>query len=450
MTADGSKVRRQADAWHIRYKDASGKWQSTRGYTDEQATWEKVKALEATGKAFDKVKAARLAEGLERPWEDQQSRPLVEHLADFQASLAARNNSPEHVSKVIACIRIICEQCGFATLADVDAGKVERWLADAQRRSPAAKSGPSVTGTARTYREIGRAFGVTEEAVKHWRKAGTPIQAKAENRLEAIARWRESRQLDKGGHSAQTRNHHLRSIKQFTRWLVKRGRSGNDPLIELSPVEVRSDRRHDRRALDPAEFGRLLDAAARGPVVEGLAGPDRVMLYLLAGWTGFRRKELASLTSRSFDLEGIPPAVKILACYSKNKRSDAIPLHPVVVERLQEWFASKPHMGADDRLFALRTDGGSWRKTNKMMAVDLAAAGLSYQDEAGLYADFHSNRHTFISNLGRAGVSVTMAQKLARHSTPSLTANVYTHLGLEDKAGAIASLPSPEMPEAAA
>ena len=41
---------------------------------------------------------------------------------------------------------------------------------------------------------------------------------------------------------------------------------------------------------------------------------------------------------------------------------------------------------------------------------------LAYRDHAGLVADFHSLRHTFISNLARAGVHPKLAQSLARHS----------------------------------
>jgi site-specific recombinase XerD len=48
-----------------------------------------------------------------------------------------------------------------------------------------------------------------------------------------------------------------------------------------------------------------------------------------------------------------------------------------------------------------------------------------------LFADFHANRHTFISNLGRAGVPLATAQKLARHADPKLTANVYCHFASE-------------------
>ncbi len=68
---------------------------------------------------------------------------------------------------------------------------------------------------------------------------------------------------------------------------------------------------------------------------------------------------------------------------------------------------------------------------------------LEYQDDAGLFADFHSNRHTFITNLERAGVSPRTAQTLARHCDIRLTMGVYTHIGLHDQTTAIESLPAP-------
>jgi integrase len=68
---------------------------------------------------------------------------------------------------------------------------------------------------------------------------------------------------------------------------------------------------------------------------------------------------------------------------------------------------------------------------------------VCYIDDEGMLADFHANRHTFISNLSRAGVPLAMAQKLARHSDPWLTAIRYTHLEIGDPAAAISSLPTP-------
>jgi hypothetical protein len=117
-------------------------------------------------------------------------------------------------------------------------------------------------------------------------------------------------------------------------------------------------------------------------------------------------------------------------------------LHPVVVERFRAWLAGR-ELDPDEPLFRLRTAGGHWRKTSKMMKLDLERAGIPYRDEDGLFADFHANRHTYITNLGKTGASLTTAQSLARHSDPKLTASTYTHLGLSDKAAAIEALPPP-------
>jgi integrase len=68
---------------------------------------------------------------------------------------------------------------------------------------------------------------------------------------------------------------------------------------------------------------------------------------------------------------------------------------------------------------------------------------LQYQDENGLYADFHANRHTFISNLAKSGVSPKVAQTMARHSDINLTMNVYSHVKMEEQEAAIAVLPAP-------
>ncbi len=155
--------------------------------------------------------------------------------------------------------------------------------------------------------------------------------------------------------------------------------------------------------------------------------------------------------------------VRVQAAYSKNGRADEIPLHTTVVERLRAWLKAKGDIEPGEPLICLQTSGGNWRRPSKMMFHDLGVARetwideadtdlekkrrlkssfLKYQDDDGLFADFHSNRHTFISNLGRAGVPLATAQKLARHSTPTLTSNTYTHLELSDKAAAIELLPN--------
>lgn len=139
-------------------------------------------------------------------------------------------------------------------------------------------------------------------------------------------------------------------------------------------------------------------------------------------------------------------------------------LHPAVVERLRSWLSERkpPHRSF---LFPISKEAcGFERKTAKMMKIELenarkrwiSEAGtdeeikirtqsdfLSYKNQSGLFADFHANRHTFITNLAKGGVSPKVAQTLARHSDIRLTMNVYTHTDLAERVSAISKLPSP-------
>jgi integrase/recombinase XerD len=272
------------------------------------------------------------------------------------------------------------------------------------------------------------------------------------------------------GWSAQTYNHYLGAARQFTRWLVRDRRLPSDPLSDVSKLNTPADRRHDRRALTYEEFGRLTTAAKSGKAREGISGPDRAMLYVLAGWTGFRKGELGSLTKSSFRLDDTPPTVTVAAAYSKRRRQDTQILHPEVVRQLREWLASKANLAATDLLFPISARaGGLERDVCNMVQKDLAAARkawlkeakneaeresreksdfLSYRNYAGLFADFHSLRHFFITNLERSGVSPRMAQTLARHSDIRLTLGIYTHVALHDQVEAIEALPGPGVGDA--
>jgi len=67
-----------------------------------------------------------------------------------------------------------------------------------------------------------------------------------------------------------------------------------------------------------------------------------------------------------------------------------------------------------------------------MLRVDLRAAGIPYRDGAGRVVDFHALRHSYVTHLVRAGLSVAVVQRLARHSTPTLTLARYTHVEEEE------------------
>ncbi len=78
----------------------------------------------------------------------------------------------------------------------------------------------------------------------------------------------------------------------------------------------------------------------------------------------------------------------------------------------------------------------------KVLNRDLYFAGIEKKDDAGRVLDVHALRHTYCTRLSKAGVSLQLGQRLMRHSTPSLTANYYTHLDLGDKRKGVDMLPA--------
>jgi len=376
----GEKVQTKSRKWWGGYRDALGREKRVPLAGDKMAA---QAMLNETLCRVEREKA-----GLVDPTDQQRKRPLKEHLADFKRYLQNKGVTATQTQIATSQIQKMVDAKKWKLLDDITATDVLDFLG----------------------------------------------------------------QLRKEGKSAQTYNHYLKSVKQFARWLVRDHRTPIDVLAHLSKMNVSIDRRHDRRALSPDEFKRPVDAAQGGATVETIPGPDRAMMYVLAAWTGFCKGEIGSLSQRSFDLDADPATATVSACYSKRKRQDTQISHAEVVRLLREWLATKPRVGADGLLFPIsgKVPGGTERKTHKMMRRDLEAARkkwikeaktetekgarektdfLKYCDDSGLFADFHSHRHVFITSLERANVSPKMAQTLARHSDVRLTLGVYTHVG---------------------
>ena len=236
---------------------------------------------------------------------------------------------------------------------------------------------------------------------------------------------------------AKTRNHYLRACKMYSRWRRREGLALSDPLEVMNLANAEADRRRVRRALSDEDFAKLIEATRDSTTtVLGLTPAQRVILYLVATYTGLRAGELASLTRESFRLAETGSTVLVRAGQSKNRRTVALPIPSALVATLATWMAHQP---AGVPLFAAR-----WSDEDRgaeMLRHDLEAAGVPFKDAAGRVFDFHSLRVQTASNLARARVPLVTAQQLMRHSTPILTANVYTSLGHDELAAAVDKVP---------
>jgi integrase len=229
------------------------------------------------------------------------------------------------------------------------------------------------------------------------------------------------------GIAQRTFNASLQAAKGFCKWMLQEQRAPSNPLQYLQYTKQTENRRR-RRALDVDEQRRLLTATAAGPKHHALTGPERTMIYRVALETGLRANEIRHLTPASFDFEAC--RVYLPGTYTKNGKAADLPLKPDTAAALRAFLADK---APDARPFAVPSQPA------RMMRLDLKAAGIEYVVN-GEQADFHSLRHTFITNVGRTGAPVFDVMKLARHSDVKMTLG-YTH-GVQDaEENAINALP---------
>ncbi len=365
---NGKRVRKQSRYWYIDYKTADGTRKRVKGFKDKQATAQLAAKLE---------KEAELAEaGIVDKYKEHRKRPLAEHAEDFRASLINKGTTEKQAQQVYNRTTAILEACKFVFMADIQATKIQRYLA--QRR-----------------------------------QAGLGIRSS---------------------------NFYLQAIKQFCRWMVADSRTADNSIEYLKGQTVVDER--ERRASTLEEINRLLEATAKGPKHHSMTAKARHMLYVLGLTSGLRASELASLTWQLLDLNAVEPTITVKAGYTKNRKETTLPLRRDIAGLFRQW---QTESGAKltDRIFA----GFNPKKGAAMLKQDLEAAGIAYEDEAGRVADFHSLRHSFITNVVKSGATVKESQVLARHSKPELTIGIYTHIGISDERRALEKMPTLTNPD---
>jgi site-specific recombinase XerD len=304
---------------------------------------------------------------------EQRRTALTEHLDAFEKSL--KKNSEKHWKLTMSRVRRIVKECNFETLFDISKLAVECCLTEM----------------------------LDDKEIGH-----------------------------------KTYNHYVQAIDSFCNWCVENDRLLGNPLRGLERLNTAVDVRHKRRALNTEDLEKLVRSARdSGEEIQCFSGEDRARMYILSYMTGLRRKEIASLKPRSFDLDANPPTVTVEAACSKHRRLDVLPMHPDLVTLVRSWIAElKP----TDVLFPKLAKRRTWLMVKK----DLERVGIPYENEDGI-ADFHAaGRHSHITGLVRSGASLPEAQKLARHTDIKMTMK-YTHIGIEDQAKAVSNLPALQM-----
>ena len=229
----------------------------------------------------------------------------------------------------------------------------------------------------------------------------------------------------------KTVNDCLGSIKSVLNWMVGQQLILSNPLELIQKVENRSPRAF-RRALWPDQIQGLLDAAPF----------QRSVIYLTVIYTGLRRAELNGLTWGDFDLDALPPCLRVPSSISKNRKPSTHYLRPELVSALRKF------QPADAKATDLAFKG--WVPSVPTFKKDLKRAEIPFEDERGCRMDLHALRTTLGTLLGANGASVQESKALMRHSDYKLTLKAYTDESHLQLVKAMDSLPSFKVPDRSA
>ena len=136
------------------------------------------------------------------------AKPLTEHLTDFEKYLLAKGNTARHCQQTKETLLRVFEACKFRMFGDISATRFLGYVADAKTS---------------------------------------------------------------GKISQRTVNFYIKAGKQFGRWMVQHRRASESPLSVLT-CETITERKRQRRALEPDDIRRLLEATKAAGERFGMTG----------------------------------------------------------------------------------------------------------------------------------------------------------------------------------
>ena len=232
------------------------------------------------------------------------------------------------------------------------------------------------------------------------------------------------------GLAARTRRSEIAALRGLYKWLVLTGRTVVNPAamvpsprVTAPPIEIYT----------PAECTAILSHTA---TLTDVRGRQRHAIVATLRYTGIRSGELRTLRQRDLDLSAGRAVV-----IGKLMRQRVVLLPPALLPILGEFVAQvRPLLPSSPLLLA----NAHPFVTTPMCGFGVEALHREAQ-LAGLGARLdgrhhpHKWRHTFATELVRAGVDIHVVQRLLGHTHIASTVG-YTHLAIDDLRAAVTAV----------
>ena len=215
----------------------------------------------------------------------------------------------------------------------------------------------------------------------------------------------------------KTRSHYLQTLNTFLNWCCSHNYLKHNPIAKIEKPDTAAE--EVWRAPTLEEVRALL---AHTP-------EQRRIIYEVALLSGLRVGELRTLTVGQLDV--VNNCLWLGAADAKNRRRASFPLPADLIQRL-----AALAIGKDSTAPLLKLHGHPSERFN----LDAKKAGLILNTPEGKLT-FHSLRKGLVTLVQQhAGATLVEAQKLARHSDPRLTANIYSRPAQARQAALVESL----------
>lgn len=370
---DKDKNGKERPKWRFQYVDYTGRKRTRTGYTSRKETEMLANRLE--------LEARDIKKGFREPpkaWHKHKERPINEVIAEYLEwgnTRGGRKSRPW--SKSVAQDRskhlsFWLDRLKWNTLSDTYGclPKVERVLVDLQKNG-------------RPYVD----------------QHGKPKQTKPA--------------------SERTLASYTESLKAFINWAVRLEYLSENPLRGMRAFEAEPEIPH--RPLTLEEQAKLL----------AVAPPHRRLVYEVALITGLRKNELMSLEPSDLDTQN--SRLRLRPEWTKNREGEMRPIPRALCDRLVAYAKTGEALRLYKRHYARKNRTTEYPSNpllfvpthlSQAVATDLERAGIPKVTTAGRL-DFHALRTTFVNMAVATNADVKTLQATARHSTPSLTLDIY-------------------------
>lgn len=220
-----------------------------------------------------------------------------------------------------------------------------------------------------------------------------------------------------GGLKKITQNYHIISLRNFLKYLAKRG------IKTVAAERVELGKQEDREVhfLELEELDRLVKAP-QGNSLDVLR--DRAVLITLFS-TGMRVSELCSLDRDKIDLRRGDLAIR-----GKGSKIRMVFLSDEAKKMISEY--TKNRTDIDEALFIRIPKNGVFSKTDNLRLTPRSIQRIikKYSIKAGIVGKSvspHTLRHSFATDLLRNGADIRSVQAMLGHASVTTT-QIYTHV----------------------